>query len=139
MNSQLSRLLALLAACLVILTGGISIKNWATAPKQNDPPKRPTGVISSQQPKPKPPPTSEGPCTIKRAVFGGERAALIKVPKRGVHHYVVLDLPTDNPMMPFYQADWLAANYGKVSPQFIGEFTTVDDAVKKAAFHCKRN
>jgi hypothetical protein len=138
MNSQLSRLLAILAACLVILTGIISIKNWMTTPKQEGPRKRPTGVITSEQPKPKPS-SAEAPCAIKRAVFGGERAALLKVPKRSVQHYVVLDLPTDNPMMPFYQADWIAANYGKVTPQFMGEFATVDAAVQKAAVHCKRN
>ena len=140
MNSQLSRLLAILAACLVILTGIISIKSWMTTAKQEGPRKRPTGVITSEQPKPKPKPSSaEAPCAIKRAVFGGERAALIKVPKRGVQHYIVLDLPTDNPMVPFYQADWLHANYGKVTPQFVGEFATVDAAVEKAAIHCKRN
>jgi hypothetical protein len=138
MNSQLSRLLAILAACLVILTGIISIKSWMTTPKQEGPRKRPTGVITSEQPKPKPS-SAEAPCAIKRAVFGGERAALLKVPKRSVQHYVVLDLPTDNPMMPFYQADWLAANYGKVTPQFMGEFATVDAAVQKAANYCKRN
>ena len=138
MNSQLSRLLAILAACLVILTGIISIKGWMTTPKPEGPRKRPTGVITSEQPKPKPS-SVEAPCAIKRAVFGGERAALLKVPKRSVQHYVVLDLPTDNPMMPFYQADWLAANYGKVTPQFMGEFATVDAAVQKAANYCKRN
>ncbi len=60
------------------------------------------------------------------------------MPKRSVQHYIVLDLPTDNPMMPFYQADWLAANYP--ARQFIGEFATVDAAVQKAAAnYCKRN
>jgi hypothetical protein len=140
MNSQLTRLLAALAACLVILTGIISFKNRMGAPTDEGPKKRPTGVIATQQSKPKPKPEAgDASCTIKRAIFGGERAALIKVPKRSVQHYIVLDLPADNPMMPFYQADWLAANYGKVTPQFMGEFATVDAAVRKAANLCKRN
>jgi hypothetical protein len=139
MNPQLTRLLAALAACLVIITGIISFKN-RSAPTDEGPKKRPTGVITTQQSKPKPKPeAAEASCTIRRAIFGGERAALIKVPKRSVQHYIVLDLPAGNPMMPFYQADWLAANYGKVTPTFMGEFATVDAAVRKAANLCKRN
>ena len=88
---------------------------------------------------PKPKPVAEAPCKIKRAVFGGTESALLKVRKGRFVHYVVLDLPTDDPRMPKYQSDWLRANYGEAQPSVIGVYLTVEDAVRKAASLCRRN
>lgn len=54
-------------------------------------------------------------------------------------HYVVMDRPQGNPLMPFYQQDWLEANYGQAQPALMGEFATVEEAVAMAAVLCKRN
>ena len=78
-------------------------------------------------------------CTIRRAVFGGSEAAVLKVRKEGMVHYVVLDLPTNDPLMPEYQSRWLDATYGQAQPDVIGVYPTVDDAMTKAASLCRRN
>jgi len=78
-------------------------------------------------------------CTIKRAVFGGTESAVLKVKKDRVVHYVVLDLPDNDPVMPEYQSRWLEANYGEAQPTLVGVFPTVEAAVNKAADLCKRN
>jgi hypothetical protein len=78
-------------------------------------------------------------CTIKRAVFGGTESAVLKVKKDRVVHYVVLDLPSDDPVIPEYQSRWLDANYGQAQPSLVGVFPTVEAAVNKAADLCKRN
>jgi hypothetical protein len=78
-------------------------------------------------------------CSIKRAVFGGAEAAVLKVRKDNQIHYVVLDLPTNNPLMPEYQSRWLDANYGEAQPDVIGVYPTVEDAISRAASLCTRN
>jgi hypothetical protein len=78
-------------------------------------------------------------CSIKRAVFGGKEAAVLRVRKDSMIHYVVLDLPANNPLMPEYQSRWLDANYGEAQPDVIGVYPTVEDAVAKAASLCRRN
>jgi hypothetical protein len=105
-----------------------------------------TGVSSLRQPPPPPkkkmaapPKTTQARCTIKRAVFGGTESALLKVTKGRTVHYVVLDLPADNPRMPDYQSSWLDANYGPAEPTVVGVFPTVEAAVTKAASLCVSN
>lgn len=78
-------------------------------------------------------------CTIRRAVFGGSEAAVLKVQKGRMIHYVVLDLSTNDPMMPEHQSRWLDANYGDAQPSIVGVYPTVQDAVSKAAELCKGN
>jgi hypothetical protein len=78
-------------------------------------------------------------CSIKRAVFGGTEAAVLKVRKDNMIHYVVLDLPTNDPLMPEYQSRWLDANYGEAQPDVIGVYPTVEDAMTRAASLCRRN
>lgn len=78
-------------------------------------------------------------CTIRRAVFGGTEAAILKVRKDSMIHYVVLDLPANDPLMPEYQSRWLDANYGDAQPDVVGVYPTVDDALTKAASICRRN
>ena len=78
-------------------------------------------------------------CTIRRAVFGGTEAAVLKVRKDSMIHYVVLDLPTNDPLMPEYQSRWLDTTYGQAQPDVIGVYPTVEDAVTKAASLCRRN
>src|SRR5262245_26023892 len=94
---------------------------------------------SPVKPKIKPTVASQTRCTIKRAVFGGTETAVLKAVKGRVVHYVVLDLPTDNPRMPDYQSSWLEANYAGVQPTLVGIYPTVEEAVDKAAGLCKRN
>jgi hypothetical protein len=119
-------LAAIFAAVLVAWTGVNSVL------RPPPPPDRP-------QPKTKPTRTSEARCTIKRAVFGGTQAAVLKAYRGRIVHYVVLDLPTDNPRMPEIQSAWIAANYGGVEPFIVGIFPTVEAAVGKAADLCKTN
>src|SRR5262245_32043787 len=70
-------------------------------------------------------------CVIKRAVFGGTESAVLKVKKDQLVHYVVLDLPGGDPMMPQYQSRWLATNYGEAEPSLIGVYPTVEAGVRK--------
>jgi hypothetical protein len=56
-----------------------------------------------------------------------------------VVHYVVLDLPTDNPRMADTQSNWIEANYRDGFPSVVGVFPTVEAAVDKAASLCRRN
>jgi hypothetical protein len=102
------------------------------------PPARPE-TAKAKKKQPAPTKTAEGRCTIKRAVFGGTQSALLKVTKDGMVHYVVLDLPTDNPRMPDYQSSWLEANYGPAEPAVVGVFPTVEEAVTQAASLCRKN
>lgn len=106
------------------------------APKQDGPAKKPRGVVTSNKPKQ---PGLEPPCTIRRAAFGGTRSALLKIMKGPVAHYVVLDLPAGNPMVPYYQSDWLNATYGNAERQLVQEYPTVEEAVMRAASLCRRN
>jgi hypothetical protein len=81
----------------------------------------------------------EAPCTIKHAAFGGTQSALLKVMKGRTVHYVVLDLPTGNPIIPELQSQWLDATYGQADAKLIDVFPTIDAAVARAASLCRRN
>ncbi len=83
--------------------------------------------------------SGQAACTIRRATFGGSQSALLRVQKDGVLHYIVMDLPTDNPVVSAQQVAWLDANYGTAEPSIVGVFSTVDAAVSTAANLCKRN
>jgi hypothetical protein len=108
-----------------------------------------TGVNALLRPPPRPggPPMraeapsrfAEGRCIIKRAVFGGTVSALLKAKKDRVVHYIVLDLPADNPRMPDYQSNWLEANYGAATPSLVGVYPSVEAAIAQAASLCKSN
>jgi hypothetical protein len=78
-------------------------------------------------------------CVIKRAVFGGTESAVLKIRKDQLVHYVVLDLPGGDPMMPQYQSRWLETTYGEAEPELIGVYPTVEAGVRKAALLCRRN
>jgi hypothetical protein len=78
-------------------------------------------------------------CLIKRAVFGGTEAAVLKVKKDQMVHYVVLDLRGGDPMMPEYQSRWRKTNYGEAEPSLIGVYPTVEAGVRKAASLCRSN
>jgi hypothetical protein len=110
---------------LVVWTGVNSLTR--PAPRPERPVKKPTPTRTTER------------CTIKRAVFGGTEAAVIRAVKGRVVHYVVLDLPTDNPRMPDTQSNWIEANYRDGFPSVVGVFPTVEAAVDKAASLCRRN
>jgi hypothetical protein len=138
MNPKSIRLLAILATCLIIVSG-IHALLKRPQPNQAGPLKRPTGVVSNNTSGKRKVPQAELPCTIRRAAFGGTQTSLLRLMKGKVAHYVVLDHPHDNPMVPFYQRDWLEANYGVAEPPVVGEFATVEEAIAQAAILCKRN
>jgi len=124
-----TQVLATIATALIVVTGVNSVLQ--------PPPRQKEGPPKKSQAKKKP--GAQAACTIKRGVFGGTESALLRVQKEGVVHYVVLDLPTDNPMAPGYQSNWLDANYGSAVPMLIGVFPTVEAAVTRAASLCRRN
>jgi hypothetical protein len=131
MNPKALQLLAVVATCLVIATG---ISRLRQGPPPADGPQQQKKSVASNTQKPEP------ACTIKRAAFGGTtQTSLLKAMKGKVAHYIVLDHPQDNPMMPFWQRDWLEANYGPVKPAVVGEFSTPDAAIARAATLCRRN
>jgi hypothetical protein len=114
---------------MVVITG---FNRWMWPPGPPPAPEKKTIASTTSK-------GSEQPCTIKRAPFGGTQTSLLKVMKGKVAHYVILDHPTDNPMAPFLQRDWLEATYGPVQPVVMGEFATEDAAVMRAASLCRRN
>lgn len=124
-------LLAIFATFLLVVSGIHSLMR--PPPPQDGPQKKPRVVREGSSKK------VEAPCTIKRAAFGGTQSALLKVMKGPVAHFVVLDLPTDNPLMPTYQSNWLDANYGNAEPAVIGVFPTVEAAATRAGSLCRRN
>lgn len=125
-----TQLLAIIATGLIVVTGVNSMLR--PPPRQQDGPPKKTQAK-------KKPPGGQVACTIRRAVFGGTESALLRVQKEGVVHYVVLDLPTDDPLAPAHQSMWLDANYGNAEPAVVGVFPTVAAAVTRAANLCKRN
>jgi hypothetical protein len=127
---KITTLLAIVATGLIVVTGVNSMLR--PPPRQQDGPAK-----KSAQAKKKP--VAKASCTIKRATFGGTETALLRVQKENVTHYVVLDLPTDNPLAASYQSAWLDANYGSAEPAVVGVFPTVAEAVTRAANLCKRN
>ena len=130
MNPKLIQLLAVAATVLVVATG---VTRLISPPPAEQPTQKKKSVASNTSKQPDP------PCTIKRAPFGGTEASLLKVMRGKVAHYVVLDHPVGNPMTPFYQRDWLEATYGPVQPVVMGDFSSVEAAVMRAASLCKRN
>jgi len=127
---KINTLLAIVATGLIVATGVNSM--LAPPPrKQDGPPKKSQAKKKSI--------SGQAACTIRRATFGGTESALLRVQKEGVLHYIVLDLPTDNPLAPSYQSAWLDANYGSAEPSIVGVFPTVAAAVSTAANLCKRN
>jgi hypothetical protein len=119
-----------LAAIIVTFLLAATVFNSVRQPPRPD---------SAQKTKKKPPVQVAKRCTIKRAVFGGIEAALLKVEKDRMVHYVVLDLPTNDPTMPEHQSRWLEANYGEAQASVVGVYSTVDEAVSNAASLCKSN
>jgi len=131
MNRKAIQLLAVVATFLVIATG-VSRLREGPVPTADKSTQKKT-VASNTKP-------GELPCTIKRAAFGGtSQTSLLKATKGKTIHYIVMDRPQDNPIMPFWQRDWLEANYGTATPTVVGDFPTVEAAISRAASLCKRN
>jgi hypothetical protein len=129
MNPKAIRLAAIVATCLVVLTG---INRLLRPPTPEPAPQRKSVASNTAK-------EAELPCAIKHATFGGTQASLLKVMKGRMVHYVILDHPAGDPVAPFLQLDWLEATYGTVQPVLIGAFPTVDGAVMRAASLCRRN
>lgn len=132
MNPKAIQLLAVVATCLVLAT---TISRLRQGPPSAEAPAQKKKSVASNTGKKQ----DELPCTIKRASFGGTQTSLLKAMKGKVIHYIVLDRPQDNPIMPFWQRDWLEATYGTAQPAVVGEFSTAEAAISRAATLCKRN
>ena len=133
MQSKPLRVLALLATALVIVSG---IYKFFDRPTGQPGAKRPTGVVSQGKKKPA---QAHLPCTIRHAAFGGTQASVLRFAQGRFSHYVVMDHPFGNPLVPFYQRDWIESNFGEAQPDVLGVFATIDEAIARAATLCRRN
>ena len=81
-------------------------------------------------------PAASGRCAISQARFGGRRAQLVKVMRGEVPNYVVIEVGRRDPLVPFQRADWLRAAYGNGEHTWLGEFSSAQAAMVKAARSC---
>jgi len=81
-------------------------------------------------------PAQSGRCAIAHARFGGRRAQLIQVMQGEVPNYVVLEVGKRSPLAPFQRNDWLRAAYGSGEHTWLGEFSSAQAAMARAAKLC---
>jgi hypothetical protein len=81
-------------------------------------------------------PAASGRCAISHARFGGRRVQLIKVMQGEVPNYVVVEVSKRSPLAPFQRNDWLRAAYGSGEHTWLGEFSSAQAAMVRAARHC---
>ena len=119
---------ALAAAGLLLLTlaAAYSQRGKKDAPRSPDRDTRSVEVA----------PTASGRCAIAHARFGGRRAQLIQVMQGEVPNYVVLEVGKRSPLAPFQRNDWLRAAYGSGEHTWLGEFSSAQAAIARAARLC---
>lgn len=78
----------------------------------------------------------QGPCAIDHARFGSQRAQLVKVIRGSVPSYVVLEVGRRDPTMRTRRVQWLRATYGEAEHVWLGEFSSADAALARAARLC---
>jgi hypothetical protein len=81
-------------------------------------------------------PAASDRCAISHARFGGRRAQLVKVMRGDVPNYVVVEVGRRSPLAPFQRADWLRAAYGSGEHTWLGEFSSAQAAMVRAARLC---
>jgi hypothetical protein len=81
-------------------------------------------------------PPATGRCGIFHARFGGSRAELVKVMMGGVSNYVVLDVGKRDPLMRRQRSIWLRATYGDGEQTWLGDFSSPEAALDRAASLC---
>jgi hypothetical protein len=92
------------------------------------------------------PPRSEGElaaregaarqCAIYHARFGGQRARLLKIMRADVANYVVIDVAQGRSRVPNTQIAWLRGAFGGADAAWLGEFTSAERALARAADLC---
>ncbi len=122
----------IVAAAATALVAATLVNSALNPPRKKDDRPKPKQVKKKSL-------SGQAACIIRRATFGGTETALLRVQKDGVLHYIVMDLPADNPAASIQQNAWLDANYGSAEPAVVGVFPTVAAAVGSAANLCKRN
>jgi hypothetical protein len=126
MRARTTTLLAIAAAGLVLLTGLDAHRQSGEPAERSHPRHGPIGAAEAEQ----------GPCAIDHARFGGQRAQLVKVLRSGAPSYVVLEVGRRDPSMRTRRAQWLRAAYGQAEHVWLGEFTSADAALTRAAKLC---
>jgi hypothetical protein len=75
-------------------------------------------------------------CAIYHARFGGQRAQLVRAMREGVANFVVLEMGKRDPVLRVQRTLWLRAAYGEVEHAWLGEFSSAEAAMARAALFC---
>lgn len=135
MALRFSHLAALLAAGLLALSGAHGWRHAGQdALEEAESPLLKPVYVQPREIDPVPEPDRS--CAIYHARFGGNRAKLVKLLRGQVLNYVVLEVPRRDPSMTSIQRNWLRAAYSEMEPVVLGEFTSVEAALAKAAALC---
>lgn len=119
---------AIAAAGLLLLTLAVA---YSQRGREDGPrsPRRDTRSVDAA-------PATSGRCAIAHARFGGRRAQLVMVMQGSVPNYVVVEVGRRSPLAPFQRNDWLHAAYGGGEHTWLGEFSSAEAAMAKAARLC---
>ena len=119
---------AMVAAGLVLLT---LAAGYIQRSKKDDPlaPRPVTRSVEAA-------PATAGHCAIVHARFGGRGAQLIKVMKGSVPNFVVVEAGRRDPLLRLQRVDWLRATYDGAEQSWLGEFSSADAAMVRAARLC---
>ena len=119
---------AIAAAGLIVLTCADAYRQRGTPA---EPPTRRNAAYSAEAVAIEP-----SRCAIDHAQFGGQRAQLIKVMRGNVANYVVLEVGKRDPLMRARRTQWLRAAYGEAEHVWLGEYSSADAALARAAQFC---
>jgi hypothetical protein len=75
-------------------------------------------------------------CALYHARFGGQRAQLVQVMQGGVANFVVMEIGKRDPLMRVQRSRWLNAAYGEAEHFWLGEFSSAEAALARAAQFC---
>jgi hypothetical protein len=119
---------AIAASVLLLLT-------LADARRQHDNPGEPPTRRNAVQSRDAPAQTWER-CALYHARFGGQRAQLVQVMRGGVANFVVMEVGKRDPLMRVQRSRWLNAAYGEAEHFWLGEFSSAEGALARAAQFC---
>jgi hypothetical protein len=75
-------------------------------------------------------------CALYHARFGGQRAQLVQVMQGGVANFVVMEIGKRDPLLRVVRSRWLSAAYGEGEHVWLGEFSSAEAAMARAAQYC---
>jgi hypothetical protein len=75
-------------------------------------------------------------CALYHARFGGQRAQLVQVMQGGVANFVVMEIGKRDPLLRVVRSRWLSAAYGEGEHIWLGEFSSAEAAMARAAQYC---